>query len=104
MYLTVSAVLTAVSARLMPSHSLLITATYLGQVALHVPMATYPEQGQVALHVPMATYLDRMLLHVAHVCSLDSSAHQTLVPSHSLIDHGNLTWSGGAACTHGNQP
>ena len=73
---------------LLPSYNL-ITATYL---------------GQVVLHVPMATYLDRMLLHVAHVCSLDSSAHQTLVPSHSLIDHGNLTWSGGAACTHGNLP
>ena len=90
MYLTVSAVLTAVSARLMPSHSLLITATYLGQVALPVPMATYPEQGQVVLHVPMATYLDQTLLYVAHVCSLDSNVHQTLLPSHNPTDHSNL--------------
>ena len=76
MYLTVSAVLMAVSATLMPTHSLLITATYL---------------GQVALHVPMATYLDQTLLHGAHVCSLDSSVHRTLVSSHSLTNHSNPT-------------
>ena len=37
-------------------------------------------------------------------CMYLSSVHQTLVPSHSLNDHSNLPWSGGAACTHGNLP
>ena len=62
MYLTVSAVLTAVSATLMPTHSLLITATYLGQVALHVPTSTC--LGQVVLHVPTSTCLGQVGLHV----------------------------------------
>ena len=59
---------------LLPSYNL-ITATYL---------------GQVVLHVPMATYLDQTLLYVAHVCSLDSNVHQTLLPSHNPTDHSNL--------------
>ena len=80
----------AVSTRLLClATAWLITATYL---------------GQVALHVPMATYLDQTLLHVAHVCSLDSSVHWTLVSSHSLTNHSNPTWSGGAECTHSSLP